>query len=136
MSSRESRLKPDHETQLKGDGVGVAHPMGTESKQAADTTTQRGAEALLAAEKRTLEMIAGRASLTDILENLCGAIALYLNVFVLIVQFFEKVPGLKAMAPTQSEPPFAVVQLLVLALFVTLTAVAAIRFRSEPGAMA
>ena len=80
--------------------------MGSESKQAADTTTQRGAESLLAAEKRTLEIIAGGASLTDILENLCGAIALYLNVFVLIVQFFEKVPGLKAMASTQSEPPF------------------------------
>jgi hypothetical protein len=61
---------------------------------------------LLAAEKRTLEMIAGGASLTDILENLCGAIALYLNVFVLVVQLFEKVPGLKAMAPTQSESLF------------------------------
>jgi len=62
--------------------------------------------------------------------------ALYLNVFVLVVQLFRKVPALTALAPTQSEPPFAVVQLLLLVLFVTLTAVAAIRFRSEPGGMA
>src|SRR6267143_5534836 len=35
-----------------------------------------------------------------------AVIALYLNVFVLIAQLFQKVPALKAMAPTQSEPPF------------------------------
>ena len=58
-------------------------------------------------------------------------IALYLNVFVLVVQLFQKVPALKAMAPTQSEPPFAVRQLVVLALFVLLTIIAAIRFRGE-----
>ncbi len=62
--------------------------------------------------------------------------ALYLNVFVLVVQLFRRVPALTALAPTQSEPPFAVVQLLVLALVVTLTAVAVIRSRSEPGGMA
>ena len=39
-----------------------------------------------------------------------AVMALYLNVFVLIVQSFEEVPALKAMAPTQSEPPFAIVQ--------------------------
>jgi uncharacterized membrane protein len=58
-------------------------------------------------------------------------IALYLNVFVLVVQLFQKVPALKAMTPTQSEPPFAVTQLVVLALFVLLTIIAAIRFRGE-----
>jgi hypothetical protein len=58
-------------------------------------------------------------------------ISLYLNVFVLIVQLFQKVPALKALAPTQSEPPFAVTQLAVLALFVVLTIIAAIRFRGE-----
>ena len=58
-------------------------------------------------------------------------IALYLNVFVLVVQLFQKVSALKAMAPTQSEPPFAVTQLVVLALFVLLTIFAAIRFRGE-----
>ena len=37
-----------------------------------------------------------------------AVLALYLNVFVLIVQAFQKVPALKSMAPTQSEPPFTV----------------------------
>src|ERR1700674_4811479 len=45
-----------------------------------------------------------------------AVIALYLNVFVLIVRSFEKVPSLKAMAPTQSEPPFLIAQLVVMAL--------------------
>jgi hypothetical protein len=59
-------------------------------------------------------------------------VSLYLNVFVLIVQSFQKVPVLKAMAPTQSEPPFLVAQVLALGLFVVLTIAAAIRFRIEP----
>jgi hypothetical protein len=58
-------------------------------------------------------------------------IALYLNVFVLVVQLFQKVPALKALAPTQSEPPFAVTQVVVLALFVLLTIIAAIKNRGE-----
>lgn len=58
-------------------------------------------------------------------------ISLYLNVFVLVVQLFQKVPALKTIAPTQSEPPFAVTQLIVLALFVLLTIVAVIKFRGE-----
>jgi len=58
-------------------------------------------------------------------------IALYLNVFVLIVQLFQKVPALKAIAPTQSEAPFKVTQLVALVLFVVLGGSAAIRFRSE-----
>jgi len=63
---------------------------------------------------------------------ICAMVAQYLNVFVLIVQLFQKVPMLKAMAPTQSEPPFLLTQLVVLALFVVLTVVAAIKFRIEP----
>jgi len=55
-------------------------------------------------------------------------VALYLNVFVLIVQLFEKVPALHAMAPTQSEPPFKMAQLGNLALFVVLTIMATKRF--------
>src|SRR5215471_1843670 len=47
-------------------------------------------------------------------------IALYFNVFVLVVQLFEKVPALTALAPTQSEPPFAIVQLAVLLTFIAL----------------
>lgn len=59
--------------------------------------------------------------------------ALYFNVFVLVVQSFEKVPVLKALAPTQKEPPFATAQLAVLAIFVVLTVFAVRRFRAEPG---
>jgi hypothetical protein len=60
-----------------------------------------------------------------------AVLALYLNVFVLIVQAFQKVPALKSMAPTQSEPPFLLTQLVVLALFIVLAIRAAIRFRNE-----
>src|SRR5580704_13512564 len=40
----------------------------------------------------------------------CAIAALYLNVFVLVAQRFMKVPFLHDLAPTQSEPPFAVTQ--------------------------
>ena len=56
-------------------------------------------------------------------------VALYLNVFVLIVQSFQKISVLKALAPTQSEPPFLFTQLFTLLLFIVLSIVAAIRFR-------
>jgi hypothetical protein len=46
--------------------------------------------------------------------------AQYLNCFVLVAQLFAKVPVLKTIAPTGSEPPFAVAQLVVLAAFVAL----------------
>src|ERR1700730_538320 len=55
--------------------------------------------------------------------------ALYLNVFVLIAQLFQKVPALKAMAPTQSEPPFEIAQLVVLALFIVLGVISTMKFR-------
>jgi len=61
-----------------------------------------------------------------------AVIALYFNVFVAVVQAFEKVPALKVMAPTQTESPFKLTQLVVLALFVVLGIVAVIRFRNEP----
>src|SRR5881409_1893579 len=60
-----------------------------------------------------------------------AVICLYFNLFVLVVQLFEKVPALHAMAPTQTERPFKLTQLVVLALFVLLGIVAAIRFRPE-----
>lgn len=56
--------------------------------------------------------------------------SLYLNVFVLIVQAFLKVPALKEMAPTQTEPPFKIVQGLVLVAFVILGIQASKRFRN------
>lgn len=61
-----------------------------------------------------------------------AVLALYLNLFVAIVQAFRKLPALKALAPTQSEPPFKLTQLVVLVLFVVLTFAAAIRFRDKP----
>jgi hypothetical protein len=63
---------------------------------------------------------------------ICAVLAFYLNVFVGVVQAFQKLSFLKALAPTQSEPPFLLTQLVVLALFVALAIVAAIRFRIEP----
>jgi hypothetical protein len=63
---------------------------------------------------------------------ICAVIAFYFNVFVGIVQSFEKIPALQAMAPTQTEPPFKHIQLVVLALFILLGIVAVIRFRPEP----
>jgi uncharacterized membrane protein SirB2 len=60
-------------------------------------------------------------------------IAEYLNVFVLVVQGFEKVPALRAMAPTQSEPPFLVAQLVVMALFIVLTIFAVKKFHPDAG---
>ena len=64
-----------------------------------------------------------------------AVIALYFNVFVLVVQAFEKIPALHAMAPTQTEPPFKLTQLVVLAIFVLLGIIAAIRFRPTPAGM-
>jgi hypothetical protein len=57
--------------------------------------------------------------------------ALYFNVFVLVVQSFEKIPALKVIAPTQKELPFAIVQITFLAIFVVLTVFAVRRFRVE-----
>jgi hypothetical protein len=57
--------------------------------------------------------------------------ALYLNVFVGVVQAFQKLPLLHELAPTQSEPPFLVAQIAVLAIFVALGIVAVIRFHPE-----
>jgi hypothetical protein len=61
-----------------------------------------------------------------------AVIALYFNVFVGVVQAFLKVPALHAMAPTQTEQPFKLTQLVVLAIFVLLGIIAAIRFRPAP----
>ena len=60
---------------------------------------------------------------------IAAAVALWFNVFVLIAQSFEKIPALKAIAPTQSAPPFGITQLAVMILMVVLTVVAYRRFR-------
>jgi hypothetical protein len=56
-------------------------------------------------------------------------LALYLNVFVGVVQTFQKVPFFHALAPTQTEPPFAVAQGLVLIAFIALGVAAVKKFR-------
>lgn len=61
-----------------------------------------------------------------------ASIALWLNVFVFVAQLFMKVPSLHVLAPTGSEPPFLVTQVVVMAVFVVLTVAAAIKFRPEP----
>lgn len=57
-----------------------------------------------------------------------AVISLYLNVFVLIVQSFLKVPSLHALAPNGSEPPFALAQGIVLVAFIVLGVLAVKRF--------
>lgn len=56
-------------------------------------------------------------------------IAQYLNTFVLVAQSFMKVPALKALAPTQKEPPFDIAQGLVLIAFIVLIIYAVKGFR-------
>ena len=60
-----------------------------------------------------------------------GAVAgLYFNVFVLIIQSFQKIPVLHALAPTQSsEPAFAGTQGVALLLFILIGFLAFKRFR-------
>ena len=55
-------------------------------------------------------------------------VALYLNCFVAVVQAFQKIPAINALAPTQSEPPFLVAQVVVLAIFIVLGILAVRKF--------
>ena len=54
--------------------------------------------------------------------------ALYLNVFVGVVQAFQKLSFLKPLAPTQSEPPFIGAQIAVLLIFIALGILTLFRF--------
>lgn len=58
-----------------------------------------------------------------------SVMALYLNCFVLLVQLFRRVAPLKTLAPTQTEPPFKIAQLVLLLLFVAITVLAVKNFR-------
>jgi hypothetical protein len=61
-------------------------------------------------------------------------IALYFNCFVLVVQTFLKVPAAHALAPTGTEGPFKIAQLILLVVFIVLTTMAAKKFRAyTPG---
>jgi len=63
-----------------------------------------------------------------------AVLALYLNVFVGVVQTFQKVPYFQTLAPTQTEPPFKIAQGIVLLIFIALGAAAAKRFHPKTGA--
>ena len=65
-----------------------------------------------------------------------AVVALYLNVFVGVVQAFQKLPFLTPLAPTQSEPPFLIAQTVVLVILVVLGGVALRRFHPEARAPA
>lgn len=60
-----------------------------------------------------------------------AVVALYFNVFVAIVQGFQKVAFLHDLAPTQSEPPFLVAQIVALAIFIVLGVLAARAFHPK-----
>ena len=62
---------------------------------------------------------------------ICAVFALYLNIFVGVVQAFQKLAFLHRLAPTQSEPPFLVAQIVVMAIFVLLGFLAVRRFHPE-----
>lgn len=62
---------------------------------------------------------------------ICAVASLYFSFFVLVVQSFEKVPVLHALAPTQKEAPFAAAQIAVLIIFVVLAALAVKAFHPE-----
>jgi hypothetical protein len=61
----------------------------------------------------------------------CAVFALYLNCFVAVVQSFLKISSLKALAPTQKEPPFLVAQLTVMVIFIILGIFAVKKFRVQ-----
>ena len=65
---------------------------------------------------------------------LTAVAALYFNVFVLVTQLFLKVPALHAMAPNLNEPPFAIVQALVLVGYVALGVLLVRRFHPADAA--
>jgi hypothetical protein len=77
------------------------------------------------------QKLSGRWRLIYVLTAL---IALYLNVFVLVIQSFLKIPVLHALAPSvpPSEPPFAIVQGIVLVFFVIVIIGASRRYRPMP----
>jgi hypothetical protein len=62
----------------------------------------------------------------------CTVLALYLNVFIAVVQSFLKIPAAHALAPTQKEPPFLVTQLIIMAIFAVIGFLAVKKFHIEP----
>jgi hypothetical protein len=79
-------------------------------------------------------MIFGFAPFTffHILISLVGIWSGFVVLRGMLASEFGRVPALAELAPTQSEPPFAVIQGVVLVLFVWLGVAAAKRFRAVP----
>ncbi len=75
--------------------------------------------------------LAGAARLVYIVSAIA---ALYLNVFVGVTQAFQKIAFLQPLAPTQSEPPFIVAQIAVLALFIAFGIFAAFKYHPTKAA--
>jgi hypothetical protein len=65
-----------------------------------------------------------------------AVVAQYLNVFVAVVQAFQKVPFLNELAPTQSAPTFIVTQLVVLGILIVLGILAVRSFHPRADALA
>lgn len=61
-----------------------------------------------------------------------SVMALYLNMFVLVAQLFQKAPPLRSLAPTQSDLPFLVTQLAMLLTFFVPGRLAVLRFHAQP----
>lgn len=64
--------------------------------------------------------IRGLAGSARTIYAVTATIALWLNLFVLVVQSFLKVPALNSLAPNGNEPPFLIAQTLVLGAIVWL----------------
>lgn len=78
---------------------------------------------------RYLRRLAGSWSKVYVIGSL---FAFYLNFVVLIVQSFQKVAPLHAMAPNQNEPPFLAAQFVSMAAFIVLGTLTVRRFRAIP----
>lgn len=73
----------------------------------------------------------GSGAVTILGQPARAVLALYLNIFVAVVQAFQKVPTLHALAPSGSEPPFAATQSVVLAILFGLGAAVAKRLHAQ-----
>lgn len=64
--------------------------------------------------------------------SIAAVFSLYLNMFVAVVQAFQKIPVLKAAAPTQSEPPFIIAQVTVMLIFILMGWRSWVAFKGMP----
>jgi hypothetical protein len=74
MSTSEHELKPDHETRLDAKHLDAAHLADPKQQKSTEPGTPTQAESFLTAGIRSLEMIAGRANLSNIVQNLCDGV--------------------------------------------------------------